>query len=162
MRTVGQFEALLSRTGSDVLFHREEPGDDCPCRTPEGFRDPAYHLQLPMAPLCNEQGFVDPVVTEFFIKASVQPAFSGLSRHSQRVNDLLGEIRRGDQIGFLPISWSGKVLDLEDWSDAGEDYLVYGGKRYMLTSFDLLPDLDGSPHHYEAGLRLLKTARVTA
>lgn len=47
MSTVSQFIALVSTKGSTVRFRRS--GDiwlPCPCQTPEGFRDPRFHLSL--------------------------------------------------------------------------------------------------------------------
>jgi len=156
-----QFLSALAKYGSDVVFHREEGGTPCPCRTPEGYRDPAWHAANPSAPVCNEQGFLADV-TEFTVKASIQPAFTGLSRHAQRSNALLGEVERDDKIGIFPCEWGGNVLDFDDWSDAGEDYVVYDADRYLVVSADKLADIDGSPdHHVEAGLRRIKAGRPT-
>lgn len=264
--------------GSDVLFHREDTGEVCPCVTPEGFRDPAFHrLHAPNQfapseidwaydgehtivvvwtglsfesnktltvddyglsvsdsvqniqmgslkltnvpndevgtehiaqlvdefipdigtqthdfpftigtpsgvnpdflngiglenlggqayinpPVCNEQGIL-PVIVEFMVKASVQPAFSGLSRHAQRSNQLLGEVMRDDKLGIFPCVWGGRTIDFDDWSDAGEDFIRYDGQRYVVVSADKVPDIDGSPdHHWECGLRLVKDGRPT-
>lgn len=157
-KTVARFATMLEQMGSEVIFHREAATVPCPCRTPEGFRDPSWHRSHG-AQVCNEQGFLDEA-TEFTVKASIQPAFSGLFRQGQRANDLLGEVRRDDKIGIFPCSWSGNVLDFDDWSDAGEDFIIYDGKRYMVVASDKLPDVDGDPaHHFEVGLRLIKTLR---
>jgi len=40
MSTVAEFLALLSSNGSDAIYHRDDGATPCPCRTPEGFRDP--------------------------------------------------------------------------------------------------------------------------
>lgn len=162
-RTLRRFHSILVRMGSDITFHREEGGVACPCRTPEGFRDPAWHRANPpvagIPPICNEQGFLA-VVTEFAFKGTVQPVRMRGTRGSQYRNDLLGEVQADDRIGIFPTEWDGNKLDLELWSDAGEDYLLYDGHRYMVVQADKVPDVDGDPnHHWEAGLRLLKTAR---
>lgn len=157
--TVAQLEALLLQMGSNVTYHREDGGVACPCRTPEGFRDPAWHRANPLAPICNEQGYLV-VATEFQVKASIQPAISGLSRAAQRSNDLLGEVKQDDHLGVFPCTWQGHTLDFDSWSAAGEDFIVYDGKRYVIVAADKLPDIDGDPsHHWEVGLRLVKTAR---
>lgn len=273
--SVVEFQAALRKMGSDIVYHREQGGIECPCRAPEGYRDPSWHVRwqralvlaeqvdvgtaqfdgttgvtyyvfasdgyftdvpvvtvvpahgksvklvlasevfsgrtvtigrqtydsiaqsadntepiylvgtftvgslpfeiddvwslslagqtLPVGTpaTCNEQGFLADVV-EFVIKGSIQPAQTGYLRVSQRSNALLGEVLVGDKLGILPCVWDGNPLDLDRWSDAGEDYLLYDGRRYMVVSFDKLPDVDGSPnHHYECGLRLLSGARPT-
>lgn len=158
--TIAKFHAILEGMGSDVTFHREEGGIACPCRTPEGFRDPAWHRANPLAPICNEQGFINIVVTEALVKASVQPAVSGIRRFNERANELLGEIERDDMLGIFPCEWDGTVIDFTDWSEAGEDYVLYDGHRYVAVSADKVPDVDGDPdHHWEVGLRLVRTAR---
>lgn len=160
--TITQFLSMLSTMGSDVIFHREDGGTPCPCRTPEGFRDPAWHNMNPTEPLCNEQGFLTTAV-EFSVKASIQPAQTQYVRIAQRVNALLGDVQRDDKFGVLPCTWGGHAVDLDDWSDAGEDYLVYDGRRYVVVAADKLPDIDGTPgHHWECGLRLLSGARPAA
>lgn len=158
--TVPQFLSVLSQMGSDVTFHREEGGIPCPCRTPEGFRDPAWHRANPDEPVCNEQGFLANV-TEFVVKASVQPARTRYYRPSQRADELLGEVQRDDKIGIFPTEWANNIIDFTGWSDAGEDFIVYDGHRYLAVSADKIPDIDGDPnHHWEVGLRLIKDDRA--
>lgn len=157
--TVDMFNDVLLKMGSNVIFHREDGGSSCPCRTPEGFRDPAWHRLNPDEPVCNEQGFLTTAM-EIRVKASIQSAVSGQSRAAQRSNALLGEVSADDKLGIFPCEWYGDVLDFTDWSDAGEDYIVYDGNRYMVVAADKLPDVDGNAsHHWEVGLRLLKLAR---
>lgn len=151
---------MFQNMGSNVTFHREEPGTSCPCRTPEGFRDPAWHRDNSSAPICNEQGFLAPIVTEFPVSAAVQPPRFRGNRGSQRVNDLLGEVQADDKIGFFPCEWNSHIVNFYDWSDAGEDYIVYDGRRFTCVSADKVPDVDGNPaHHWEVGLRLLTAQR---
>lgn len=159
MRTKARFDAALSKMGSTIIVHREDGGSPCPCLTPEGFRDPTWHLVNTGLPVCNEQGFLT-TATDIAIKGSVQPAVTRLARSSQRVNDLLGDVQLGDKIAILPCDWNGHSVDLDDWSEAGEDYLIYDQRRYAVVSYDKLPDVDGDPgHHWEVGLRLLTAAR---
>lgn len=158
MKTVAQFNGVLETMGSDVVYHREA-GSPCPCRTPEGFRDPAWHIANPDEPLCNERGILA-VVTEYTVKGSIQPAMTANRRMSQRANDLLGDVQRDDKVAILPCTWGGHTLNLDGWSDAGDEYLTYDGKRYTVVAVDKVPDVDGDPnHHYEAGLRLLSAGR---
>lgn len=159
--TISRFERVLARMGSNIICHREDGGTACPCLTPEGFRDPTWHLINVGYPVCNEQGYLV-TATEFQVKGMVQPALTGYSRASQRANDLLGDVQRGDKIGVFPCSWNGNTLDFEDWSEAGEDYLYYDGKRYTVVAADKLADVNGAAgHHYEVGLRLLTAERPT-
>lgn len=157
--TIERLNAILEQMGSDVLYHREGATTPCPCRTPEGFRDPAWHRANPAAPVCNEQGYLD-VPVEFTIKASVQPFRQRGNRGAQREDLLLGEVQADDRIGIFPVTWEDNTLDFSDWSDAGEDFIVYDNNRYLAVAADKIPDIDGDPnHHWEVGLRLIKSER---
>ena len=160
--TLDKLGSILTNMGSDVTIHREDGGTPCPCLTPEGFRDPTWHIANPDEPVCNEQGYLT-TATELTVKASIQPALTAYSRYGQRSNNLLGEVQRDDKVGIFPCSWEGNEIDFSGWSDAGEDYVVYDGDRYLVVAADKVPDVDGNPsHHYECGLRLLTAARPSA
>lgn len=164
--TLTTFLGMLQLHGSDVVYHREHDGAPCPCRTPEGNRDPAWHLANTLAPLCNEIGYL-PVIEQFSVKAAVQPVSAGgirRSRSSERLSAMFpGELQIDDHIGIFPVVWEGHTLDFRNFSDTGEDYIVYDNRRYIVVSSDKLPDIDGDPdHHWEIGLRLTRTDRVNA
>lgn len=149
---------MLNEMGTDVTFHREDDGTPCPCRTPEGFRDPAWHRAHPADPVCNEQGFLT-VPVEFIVRASIQPARIGaaLSRINQVADKLLGDVLSDDKVGIFPCRWGSYTVDFNGWSEAGEDYILYDGDRYMAVAYDKLPDLNGdTDHHWEVGLRRLR------
>jgi hypothetical protein len=164
--TIPQFLALLTAHGSDALYHREHDGSPCPCRTPEGSRDPAWHLDNPAAPICNEVAWL-PTVDEFPIKAAIQAVSAGGIRRS-RASELIegmfpGEVRTDDHIGIFPVTWQGHTLELADFSDTGEDYILYDNRRFIIISNDKLPDIDGDPnHHWECGMRITRPDRVNA
>lgn len=178
--TTTLFNSILINHGSDVVYHREGSGTVCPCRTFEGFRDPSWHVvNLPGTPnvalagppwggvnppVCNEEGFQSVIVIEFAVKAAVQPASSGQRRlAAERASELLGDIERDDHLGIFPIEWNGNVLDFTRWSDAGEDFIQYDGRRFLVVAADKIPDVNGNPnHHYEVGLRLIKDERAAA
>lgn len=156
--TLDTFLDIITQMGSDVIYHREGVGTNCPCRSAEGFRDPTWHHENPDAPVCNEQGFLAAPVTEFQVKASIQPALPqrGLNRAAQRVNDLLGSVEQDDHVGIFPCVWAGQSLNFRDWSEAGEDFILHDGRRFIVVAADKLPDIDGNPnHHWECGLRLM-------
>jgi hypothetical protein len=158
--TSDAFFTLMSEMGSDVTFHREEGGALCPCLSPEGFRSPAWHKTNPLAPMCNEEGRLAPVVTEFMVKASVQPVRSSQRRVGERALELFGEVEQDDHIGIFPTTWNDKTIDFLDWSDSGADFIVYNGRRFFAVAWDKLPDVDGDPdHHWEVGLRVLTSER---
>jgi hypothetical protein len=47
MSTILSFTALLNQHASQARYYRSsDTGTPCPCRTPEGFRDPEFHLTL--------------------------------------------------------------------------------------------------------------------
>jgi hypothetical protein len=154
--------ALFEQMGAPVTFHREDNGTSCPCRTPEGFRDPSWHRANPAAPVCNEQGFLSSVILDIQIKAVINPPRMRGNRGADRTDALLGEVQAGDRIGIFPCSWQGFTLKFEDWSDAGEDYVIMDGKRYVVVESAKVTDIDGDPNgHWECGLRLVKSERPT-
>jgi len=161
MSTVTDFLNLLQAYGSTVTYHRDESMVPCPCLTPEGFRDPEWHIANPLAPVCNEQGFIpDPSsTTEISVKAFVQPAQSTrLTRLSDEyLNQLFGEVQTDDHVGIFPCQWSSTTLDFRDWSQSGEDYVVYNNRKFLVVNANLIPDpSDGNPnHHWELALRLI-------
>ena len=163
MSNVPRFISLLSVHGSPAVFHREQGGTVCPCVSPEGYRSPQWHHANPAAPVCNEQGLLSPVVTNASVRAFVQPAQSAAVRRltTEYVAELFGEIQSDDHLGIFPIEWSGQLLDFENWDQTGEDYIVYDGHRYLVVNANKIPDpADGNPdHHWEVGLRLMKTER---
>jgi hypothetical protein len=160
-QTVDQFISVLETMGSIVTYHRESGGDVCPCRTPEGFRDPAWHRDNPLEPVCNEQGYINPDVVSFTVQAAVQPVLArSFRRPSEREEELLGDIQADDHLGIFPYQWGGNTLNFDNWSESGSDYIIYDGHRYTVISFDLIPDIDGDPHHhFEVGLRRMKNER---
>lgn len=162
MATVDQFNALVQAHGSDVIFHRESGGTVCPCLSPEGYRNLKWHRDNPSAPMCNEQGRLDPVVVNVSGKAFIQPVQSGATRRltGEYVTTLFDEVQVDDHIGIFPISFSGGPLDFNDWDQSGEDYIWYDNRRYMVVSLNRIPSPDtGLLHHYETGLRLIREER---
>jgi hypothetical protein len=171
--TIKTFQAILVRMGSVVTYHREAGGVVCPCRSREGFRSPVWHKANPEGianpalaglpwnginpPECNEEGFQGAIVTEFFVRAAVQPVRSSTRRVGERAQELFGVIEQDDHLGIFPVTWQGNMLNFHEWSTAGEDYIVYNDRRFAAVAADKLPDVDGDPnHHWEVGLRLLK------
>lgn len=155
--TLVAFTSLLNEMGSDVTYHREEGGTLCPCVSPEGFRSPTWHAEHPIEPVCNEKGMLNVTTSSVVVKASVQPLRDSRLRNDERLIALFGEIQQDDHVGVFPIVWSGVTLNFWDWSDSGEDYVIYDGRRFVVVAADKLPDIDGNPnHHWEVALRLLK------
>lgn len=160
-RTLPAFTAMLNMMGSDVTYHREEGGVPCPCLTPEGFRDPAWHLANPLAPVCNEEGMLPGVIVNAVVKASVQPATIGLrGRAAERIQQILGSIERDDHFGVFPCEWGGTTLDFTEFVNVESNFVIYDGRRFFVVAADKIPDIDGDPnHHWELGLRLVKNTR---
>jgi hypothetical protein len=154
--------ALLTDGGSDAVYHREEGGVPCPCRTPEGFRDPQWHIDNPTEPVCNEAGMLPGVVTNLAVKAFVQPATVGMRtlRSAERIQEMFGEVQRDDHFGVFPCVWNGTTLDFNDWSLVGDDYVLYDNRRFIVVASDKIADVDGDPnHHWEVALRNVKVER---
>lgn len=164
MGTVEDFIALANARGSDVLYHRDDSVVPCPCLTPEGYRDPIWHLQHPLEPVCNEAGMLPQSGTtaDFGFKGWVQPVQSGAVRRltSEQLIQLFGEVQTDDHVGLFPVRWSGRLLNFYDWGPATEDYIVYNGRKYTVVNTNLIaaPDTGDPWHHWEVGLRLVGSA----
>lgn len=165
MLGVSSFHAALTRYGSDLIFHREDGGTICPCVTPEGYRDPAWHIDNPLAVVCNEDGKINVTVTDILVKGHCQPVQAGAVRRltTEVMHELWGEVQMDDHLGFLPCEWGGMTINFDGFSDSGADYILYDNRRFTVVSVNKIADpLDGDPnHHYEVGLRLIKSGRVT-
>lgn len=165
-QTLDQFNALLAAHGSDVVFHRVDSMIQCPCVTPEGYRDLEWHLQHRSAPMCNAEGMLpDPSNTvDMIVKAFVQPvvAARGTRLQVEQIQVLFGEIQADDHIGIFPESWNATALNFYDWGRSGEDYIVFAGQNFICVNANLVPDPeDGNPrHHWECGLRLIDATDV--
>lgn len=163
MSTVARFKSLLQIKASDVRYRRDDSLVPCPCRTPEGFRDPAWHLAHPSDPVCNEAGFLPQTgtTTDLFVKAFVQPIQSTRATRlsTEYLTQLFGEIQADDHLGIFPIDWAGVGLNFYDWGHSAEDYIEYHTRRFTVVNANLIPDPDdGNPfHHWEVGLRLISS-----
>lgn len=146
--------SLIKRRGAPVLYHRENDTTPCPCRTPEGYRDPEWHKANPTQPRCNDAGFlVDPI--EFTVKAIIIPASLGGRRGLQTITQLFGQIQTDDHIGVFPIAWANKQLKFDNWSPSGEEYIEYLGMRFIVVAWIVVPSPHDTSivHHWECGLR---------
>jgi hypothetical protein len=159
MPTTQHFHKLLQDHGSDAVYHRDDSANACPCRTPEGYRDPAWHLANPNDPLCNEAGFLSDNPTHIPLKAFVQPIQSTRATRlsTEYLLQMFGDIEANDHLGVFPKTWGSAALDFNDWGRSGEDYIEFDGKRYTVVNANLLADASGGAvnHHWEVGLRLI-------
>lgn len=157
---VENFLEIVNRHGSYARFHREDWTVKCPCRTPEGYRDPEWHLLNPNAPVCNEQGMLSGPTTSMWVKCWVQPIQSTRATRlsAEYIGMLVGEFQSDDHLGIFPVYWNGTRLEFREWSQHGEDFIEYNGRRFMVVNANLFADpLDGNPeHHWEVGLRLME------
>lgn len=160
MSSIQKFHKLLKQKASTVIFHRDGSSNPCPCRTPEGFRDPMWHLQHPSAPMCNEAGFLPDVPLHMEVKAFVQPIQSTRATRltDEYVLQMFGEVQADDHLGIFPCEWSGVTINFNSWGASGQDYVVYAGKKFTVVNANTIPDPDdGNPfHHHEIGLRLVE------
>ena len=169
MSTVPRFLALVEKHASPVRYRRVDSMIECPCRTPEGFRDPEWHMAqpAPKPPMCNEAGFLpDPAATkDVIVKGFIQPI---QSTRATRLNievmlETWGDIEADDHLGILPYQWLGVTLNFYEWGRSGEDFVEYNERRYTVINANLIPDpADGNEmHHWEVGLRLINDAPIT-
>ena len=163
MPTKERFDSLVARNGQQVIYHREDGGVDCPCLSPEGNRSPKWHKANPGAPVCNERGKINVQTVHLVGRAFIQPVQSGATRRltDEYIEAMFGEVQVDDHIGIFPIQLGQTMLDFQEWSAAGEDYILYRNRRFQVVSANYIPDPDGGgAHHWEVGLRLIKTGRV--
>jgi|SRR5215831_16836491 len=159
--TVDHFVSLVSEHGSDVTYHRDyvDQMQPCPCMTPEGSRDMDWHVANPAAPLCNERALLPGVEVHALVKAFVQPIQSTRATRlqSEMIEAIYGVIEADDHLGIFPESWGGISLDFYDWSQSGDEYIIYNSRKFFVVNANLIPDpADGNPrHHWETGLRLM-------
>lgn len=162
MSTVDNFNSLVQRKGNPAIYHREDYTVACPCRTPEGYRDPEFHAANPELPVCNEQGLLSGPSTHLAIKGFVQPIQSTRATRlsAEYIYTLVGEFQLDDHLGIFPVYYLGTRLEFRDWSQAGEDYVQYMGRRFIVVNANMIGDpADGNPeHHWEIGLRLHELA----
>jgi hypothetical protein len=159
--TVSDFLDILAIAGSSILYNRQAEDNPCPCRTPEGYRDPIWHLQHPNSAMCNEAGFLpSPNDVNLTVKAIFTPIQSTRATRlrSQYILADFGEIETGDHLGIFPGSWAGVTLNFYDWGTSGDDYLEHDGRRFMVIHSNAIPDPDGGDfHHWEVGCRLISS-----
>lgn len=156
------FNTLVNTRGQTALYHKDEGSQPCLCRTPEGYRDPLWHLENPNAAECNESGFL-PSVLQTTVKAFIQPLYGGRTGSrvaNARILEMFGDIQIGDHIGIFPLVWNNIVFNFRNWGRSGEDYIEFNGDRYTVVADALIPDpVDGSVgHHWEIQLRLINQA----
>lgn len=161
MSTISQFLKLLETNASEVQYHRDDSVSPCPCLTPEGYRDPIWHLTNPGQPQCNAAGMLPSGETaDFSVKAFIHPVQAGAVRRltTEQLAQVFGEVQADDHLGIFPVQWAGNTLNFFDWGLATEDWVLYTGRKFQAVSTNLIPDpADGNPwHHWEIGLRLIE------
>lgn len=161
MGTVSQFDALVSAHGSDVLYSRSDAMISCPCRTPEGFRDPEWHYVNPTQQVCDEDGMLPDSANTLvlMVKAFVQPIQSTRATRLQTeyFTQMFGEVEADDHLGIFPCAWQGHELNFSDWPQTASSFVSYVNQPFLIVNANLIPDpSDGNPrHHWECGLRLI-------
>lgn len=159
MSVTAAFLNLVNLRGSPAIFHRESGGEPCPCRSVDGYRDPAWHEANPSAPVCSAEGMINFTITHLSVKAFVQPIQSTRATRltSEYMAQMFGEVEIDDHLGIFPVYWSGNRLEFRDWSQRGNEFVHYHGRKFQVVNANLIPDpSDGNPeHHWEVALRLL-------
>lgn len=145
---------LFANKGALVTIHREGHTTVCPCLTPEGFRDPIWHLNNPDAPVCNDRGYL-PAPIETTIKGFVQPTFAMRRIGNQVIEEAFGEIQIDDHIGIFPMVWNNVPVDFENWSQAGDEWVGFNDMEFIVVGWTRIPDPANAQnyHHWECALR---------
>ena len=149
-----------------MRYKRADSLIPCPCRTPEGFRDPEWHQQHPAEPICNEAGYLPDLAAtnDITVRAFMQPIQSTRATRLAEERGLIppGEVQMDDHLGIFPCEWSGVTLNFRNWGRSGEDFIEYAGQRFTVVNSNLIPDPDDGNafHHWELGLRLISDEAV--
>lgn len=116
---------------------------------------------LALPSICNEAGEIPGNAVDVMVKAFVQPIQSTRATRlsTEYLQEVFGNIEADDHLGIFPVTWAGTTLDFDEWSQSGEDFIEYNGKRFFVVNSNMIPDPgDGNPnHHYEIGLRLIRS-----
>ena len=98
---------------------------------------------------------------DVIVKAFVQPIQSTRATRlsTEYIQEVFGQVEADDHLGIFPITWNGVNLKFDMWSQSGDDFIEYDGKRFFVINSNIIPDPgDGNPkHHFEVGLRLIRT-----
>jgi hypothetical protein len=168
--SVTTFLQLLEARGTRLLISRSNQGVVCPCRTPEGFRDPIWHLENPSEPVCDEEGYLSegsPIRDNHEIRAFIQPVQSSRATRlsTERLIQLFGEIQADDHLCIMPVTWGGWTVDIDNWGRGGDDVIkdIQLDAYYMLVNFNYIydPTTRDVLHHIEVGLRLIREPLIT-
>jgi hypothetical protein len=155
--TKKRFETLLVQHASWATYHRDDSTSPCPCRTPEGVRDPIWHLENPHERECNEAGFLPDNPIHMQVKGFLQPIQSTRATRlsTEQLLQMFGDIQADDHLAIFPVAWDGVTLNFRNWSPSGEDYIVYADQRFTVVNANLIPTPDtGEAYgHWEVGLR---------
>lgn len=138
---------LFTRKGADVLVHRERHSVPCPCLTQEEFRDPIWHKDHPLEPVCNDRGFLADSI-ERIVKGFVQPTFAMRRIGNQVIEEAFGEVQIDDHIGMFPMIWNNAAVDFENFSQAGDEWIEYNNLRFMVVGWTRIPD-PANPNNYD-------------
>jgi hypothetical protein len=107
---------------------------------------------LPTVPVdISVRGFVQPIQSTRATRLS-----------TEILTQLFGEVLADDHLGIFPCEWAGVTLNFRDWSQAGEEYVEYDGRKFLVVNSNKIPDPDdGNPnHHWECGLRLITSEEI--
>jgi hypothetical protein len=161
MTILSDFLGLVALRGSEIGYRRVLGYRDCNCVTPEGFRNPRFHLESGQLPVCNEEGKIPTEVIDVTIKGFCQPIQSTRATRltSEVLIQLFGEVQADDHLVIAPCVWEGLTLDFMNWSQSGDEFIYYDGQYYLVINANKIPDPEtGDPnHHWEAGLRKIST-----
>jgi len=126
---------------------------------PGPIKAPGAQLVLPS--ICNEAGEIPGNAVDVMVKAFVQPIQSTRATRlsTEYLQEVFGNIEADDHLGIFPVEWAGTTLSFDEWSQSGEDFIEYDGLRFFVVNSNMIPDPgDGNPrHHYELGLRLIRS-----
>lgn len=167
--SISSFNQLLQRKGHDVTIVRDNSSLPCPCLTPQGYRNPEWHIENSNFPVCNKAGFLpanNEEIVVVTVKAFIQPILASrssrmaLAMNSGMVEKDFGNVLADTQLGIFPVRWNGNFIDFRDWSRAGTDYITIASdafdRKFTVVGVVLIPDpiTGNAEHHYETNLRV--------
>jgi hypothetical protein len=150
VNTQAQFLKIVERHGSTVTFHRETGGVDCPCLTPEGFRDPAWHLthrpnQFPLPNAYNYYDGTNPSLAHLTVLWVGIPGAKNIQVADENGNNVYGTTGPTDAQGEAQMTFDatgiGTPTLMVKFSAAGQPAF----QDYIVTSDVPIAGTDGQP-----------------
>jgi hypothetical protein len=125
------FDKNVVKHGQSAILYKSSNGERCPCFNEEtGYGDPEYHRMNPLAPPCNDDGYINALQNPSELRAFIFPA-SDITRNGMEevVLATIGQVRNDDYV------YIGKS-DIDIFHLGDSDYLEFDEQRWRIKNPD--------------------------